>query len=889
MGIIMGGAAASPVGVVALVVVAFAMSGLWATPTWGASAYYPHAPIFVGCDEYSCKGFTPDNGVTGGNGTAANPFIIEGWDIQGGYLAGITISDTQAYFIIRNVYVHGAGEGVLLDGAPHGRIEGSLVVGNADGISIRSSPGVGVAGNVLRGNNFGMLSGDAVIISGNTIAANKGEGLVLSGANVTVTGNTFQGNGIAVIGTSAAAASHTIADNVNDGKPILYYRNCQGVSLEGIPVGEVIAVNCTGLTLRGLTITNTTTALQLLYVDRAIVEGNRLSSQAIGIWVSDSRNVTLRNNEVTSGGVDYFAGIVARSTVGLVVEGNTISRRHEALNLEVDGAFVRNNLVSGNEWGVSVRGSGSTLVSNTIGGNGYADLYIFEGINNRIFHNNFTSGRVLDSVTATVPGVANHWDAGYPGGGNYWRTYAGVDICSGPAQDACTGGDGIGDTPQPFDYSKRDHYPLMSPHVPTSLVPEASFSFSPAAPAVGETVTFNATPSRDPDGAPLAYYWAWGDGLEDYAATSPMASHRYLVRGTYDATLFVADATREVGVATRRIAVGLQPAPPVACFTSYVDAPRTIVAFDATCSYDPDGTIVAYAWAFGDGGTGEGPRVSHTYAKGGTYGVTLRVTDDSGRMGNISQDVIVSSDQAPVALFTYSPTAPEVGQIVRYDASASHDPDGTIVEYQWDFGDGGTATTAIVEHAYSSPGSYTVTLRVVDDGSQVGQTSQVLQVRPPPPPPAPWVELSGDFDYLLKEPIPIHVLAVVKDPITGEHLSGANVSITVYDPAGSPWISAPMVEAPSATGFYHWTSPGTIKELGLKKGTYTVRVQASYRGSASTFEGLLLHIDPPADEDAQAGEGLRAWVSADPYVLLLAVATAGVLIARSFSRRRIRR
>ena len=75
-----------------------------------------------------------------------------------------------------------------------------------------------------------------------------------------------------------------------------------------------------------------------------------------------------------------------------------------------------------------------------------------------------------------------------------------------------------------------------------------------------------------------------------------------------------------------------------------------------------------------------------------------------------------SGNQPPQAQFSFSPITPKVGDEVVFDASASKDPDGQIVEYLWDFGDGSPAESGpTVIHVYNSPGQYTVKLTVTDD------------------------------------------------------------------------------------------------------------------------------------------------------------------------------
>jgi PKD repeat protein len=85
--------------------------------------------------------------------------------------------------------------------------------------------------------------------------------------------------------------------------------------------------------------------------------------------------------------------------------------------------------------------------------------------------------------------------------------------------------------------------------------------------------------------------------------------------------------------------------------------------------------------------------------------------------------------QPPQAQFSFSPITPKVGDEVVFDASASKDPDGQIVEYLWDFGDGSPAESGpTVIHAYESPGQYTVKLTVTDDQGLSNSTEKALTV-----------------------------------------------------------------------------------------------------------------------------------------------------------------
>ncbi len=107
-------------------------------------------------------------------------------------------------------------------------------------------------------------------------------------------------------------------------------------------------------------------------------------------------------------------------------------------------------------------------------------------------------------------------------------------------------------------------------------------------------------------------------------------------------------------------------------------------------------------------------------------------------------------DVLPVALFTLDPESGDSPLVVRFDASASFDPDGAIVRYDWTFGDGSTGTGLSPVHTFivESETTFTVRLTVTDhDGNQASGTRTVTVRSPPPPPDTARVEFVWPFHY----------------------------------------------------------------------------------------------------------------------------------------------
>ncbi len=149
------------------------------------------------------------------------------------------------------------------------------------------------------------------------------------------------------------------------------------------------------------------------------------------------------------------------------------------------------------------------------------------------------------------------------------------------------------------------------------------------------------------------------------------------------------------------------------------------ITFDASASYDPDGTIESWTWSF-NGETDTGEIVQHLFAAHGTYIVTLTVKDNED-LANSTQVTITITDY-PIADFTYSPTEPLVDQTITFDATNSDPVGGTITEYSWKFGDDQTGTGNTVTHSYSTTGTFTVNLTVTDSEGLANSTIKTITV-----------------------------------------------------------------------------------------------------------------------------------------------------------------
>ena len=322
-------------------------------------------------------------------------------------------------------------------------------------------------------------------------------------------------------------------------------------------------------------------------------------------------------------------------------------------------------------------------------------------------------------------------------------------------------------------------------------IPVAKFTYTPERPIVNEPVTFNASLSTADGGTIVSYFWTFGDGTN---GTGMIVNHTYTATGDYTATLTITDSEDLTDIAQATFTVRGYP---VAFFEYNPKLPLVdeTVTFDASASTEDGGTIMNYTWDFGDGSlpvTETDPITTHVYTAFGTYNVTLTIVD-SEDLTDIFMDTIRILIH-PVANFTHSPTKPIVNETITFDASASYDPDRSIVSYTWDFGDGNTTVnSAVITHTYTAEDTYNVTLTVTDDD---GLTDTVWKLV--------WVYTE----------IPVHDVAIINVTTSAtEVYPGRIVNITVVAKN-----EGTAFETFSVTVYYNDMSVDTPKTVDLLPG-----------------------------------------------------------------------
>lgn len=284
-----------------------------------------------------------------------------------------------------------------------------------------------------------------------------------------------------------------------------------------------------------------------------------------------------------------------------------------------------------------------------------------------------------------------------------------------------------------------------------NLPPIVSVSSTPDGGLAPLSVQFSCDGTFDPNGDPLTFVWDFGDGF-----TSPVPNpvHQYATGGIHTVTLTARDDRG--AESSRSLTVQSMNQPPTVEIISpadgYIFTPQERVEFHAQGTDLEDGANLAYYWeillvhnnhlhpdVFNYDGKDTPPVQLSGHgvlADRYSYLATVTVTDGGGLTASKTIRLIPSNlggNQPPNAAIEATPLEGGSALLVGFNAEGASDPDGDLMTYAWDFGDGLGSTGIGTTHVYVVPGAYTATLTATDVTGAAGTASTSVFVFGPAP------------------------------------------------------------------------------------------------------------------------------------------------------------
>jgi parallel beta-helix repeat protein len=369
-------------------------------------------------------------------------YILQGrdsWLSNGIYLSG------RSNITIRNIQIQDFNYGILLEHSSNNSIVANNITKNYYGILLAESSKNALRSNRMTDNeyNFGIWSSDL-------------------------------SNFINDIDTS----------NTVNGKPVYYWINRKDLVVP-LDAGYAAFVNCTGITVQNLNLTDNSEGILLVFTRNSTITGNSITNNLHGITLFQSLNNNVYENNVIANRWDGIS--LAFSSNNTLSRNNITEKTWASFGIyffNSSSNTISGNNITKNENGIRLRNSSNNDVSgNNITANGWDGIGFYYSLNNSVFenkiannnygvglsyssdskfyHNNFIDNNL--QVRIYTPNYSNFWDDSYPSGGNYWSDHIGEDLHSGQCQNE-TYYDWIGDNAYVIDESNQDNYPLMVPY-----------------------------------------------------------------------------------------------------------------------------------------------------------------------------------------------------------------------------------------------------------------------------------------------------------------------------------------------------------------------------------------------------------------------------------------
>jgi parallel beta-helix repeat protein len=465
-----------------------------------------------------------------------NNIYSNGW--MGIHFQGSSQVRVENNHVYQNDYT-----GINAFGPQYISISDNLLESNGrHGLHIASTNHIEAVGNTVISNDkhgINLESAFDNVVLDNVISNNGDFGMQLKNSgDLDIFGNEFQNDDIVIVGTQISHFNqHTIPVNntVND-LPVYYHKDVDDLVVDGIPMGELLVVNCTNLEARNLSLSDADVGIELAFVDDGVASGNVISGmEHMGIYAYSVNGVTIADNDVSNGGDGMSVyqsadttltgnriqnndaiGIYVSSSVGAVIADNYVVDNglgiHASSSIDTD---IDHNYVSGGDFGVRTTWASFLNVTRNVLTNFKFGIHMYETSTAEVHGNEIIENANGTYLTVTATGIRFHannfidngeqawddnmtknfWNESYPTGGNYWSDYTGIDSRHGPNQDL-SGGDGLGDHPHYLAGVglRNDTYPLMD-QVQYPIMPPSAPQNVTTSPGNGEVTLAWTSPS----------------------------------------------------------------------------------------------------------------------------------------------------------------------------------------------------------------------------------------------------------------------------------------------------------------------------------------------------------------------------------------------------------
>jgi len=539
---------------------------------------------------------------------------------------------------------------------------------------------VEVKGNNISNNFHGLaLSGrEHQEFNGNIISNNQSIGFYLSPSIKSyLSSNQIENNKYNLsIGkeNNLELLLHKIdTSNTVNGKPIYYLINERDKIIDSsLNPGYLGIVNSENITIRNLSIQNNGEGIFLAWTRNSKVEGNKISNNQFGIFLFSSSNNQIVGNEILNS-QDFSIG-----NWGIVLTATSSNN------------LVRDNTILGNVTGIGVEYSSN---------------------NNLIYHNNFRNNYWGAQVWQATD---NLFDNGYPSGGNFWSNYNTPD-------EGCfdENRDGFCDSPYTF-FGGQDNYPFLKEN--SWILPKVLIS----------EVYYNPDKKHQGEGNERDYEWVIIHNLE---------------KNKIDLTGWqICDNTNCNSIPTSFIpSNGLAIITPTSTTFSFWRIPKNMVRIvlgnkfggyglanggDRVILKDKEGKIVD-AMSYGNDTFIFFPECTKELkAKEGKSLLRDPPYKDTDTCDDFKEsEPTIGKNWPPIPIINFFPKNPIKGVKVKFDASLSDDPDGEIINFEWQIGTS-TFTGTTTEFTFNENGEYQITLTATDNDGATSSTSTIIKVEP---------------------------------------------------------------------------------------------------------------------------------------------------------------